>query len=106
MTKMYKTAFKSNTNNSVLSGGAVTPLPEANGRTNTAMGYKQTNNNGMVMQQPPQPPKTNNMMLPNQGILAASPNVGGGSALQSRHSDRRDSNSIVSNFRQNHQRKP
>ena len=40
MTKMYKTAFKSNTNNSVLSGGSVTPLPEANGRTNTALGYK------------------------------------------------------------------
>lgn len=40
MTKMYKTAFKSNTNNAVLSGGTVTPLPEANGRTNTALGYK------------------------------------------------------------------
>jgi len=44
MTKMYKTAFKSNTNNTVLNGGAnggaVTPLPEANGRTNTALGYK------------------------------------------------------------------
>lgn len=107
MTKMYKTAFKSNTNNSVLSGGTVTPLPEANGRTNTAMGYKQTNNNGMVMQQPPQPPKTNTMMLPNQGILAASTNVSNtGSTLQSRHSDRRDSNSLVTNFRQNHQRKP
>jgi len=44
MTKMYKTAFKSNTNNTVLSGGMVTPLPEANGRTNTALGYKQTTN--------------------------------------------------------------
>ena len=53
MTKMYKTAFKSNTNNSVLSGGTVTPLTEAKGRTNTALGYKQTNNNGMIMQQPP-----------------------------------------------------
>ena len=46
MTKMYKTAFKSNTNNTVLSGGAVTPLPEANGRTNTALGYKQTHTGG------------------------------------------------------------
>lgn len=41
MTKMYKTAFKSSTmNNSVLSGATVTPLPEATGRTNTALGYK------------------------------------------------------------------
>lgn len=46
MTKMYKTAFKSNTNNTVLSGGTVTPLPEANGRTNTALGYKQTHVGG------------------------------------------------------------
>ena len=39
--KMYKTAFKSTTaNNTVLSGGTVTPLPEANNRTNTALGYK------------------------------------------------------------------
>jgi hypothetical protein len=63
MTKMYKTAFKSNTNNAVLSGGTVTPLPEANGRTNTALGYKQTTNQGVAMHHP-QPPKQNNMMLP------------------------------------------
>lgn len=56
MTKMYKTAFKSNTNNAVLSGGTVTPLPEANGRTNTALGYKQTTNQGVAMHHP-QPPK-------------------------------------------------
>lgn len=63
----------------------VTPLPEANARTNTALGYKQT---GGVP-----PPKTNNMMLPSTNggmvsILAAS----SGPAVQSRHSDRRDSN--------------
>ncbi len=49
MTKMYKTAFKSNTNNTVLSGGTVTPLPEATGRTNTALGYKQTTQHGVAM---------------------------------------------------------
>ena len=75
MTKMYKTAFKSSNtaNNTVLSGVTVTPLPEANGRTNTALGYKQTNVGGVGM------PKTNNMMLPipngNGGILAASGQV-------------------------------
>lgn len=95
MTKMYKTAFKSNTNQTVLSGGTVTPLPEANGRTNTALGYKQTHAGGGG---PIQPPKTNNMMLPqsNTGpsnmnnILAQSSNMTG--TVQSRHSDRRDSN--------------
>ena len=41
MTKMYKTAFKSsNMNNSVLAGATFTPLPDATGRTNTALGYK------------------------------------------------------------------
>ncbi len=109
MTKMYKTAFKSNTNQTVLSGGTVTPLPEANGRTNTALGYKQTHAGGGG---PIQPPKTNNMMLPqsntgpvNMGnILAQSSNMTG--TVQSRHSDRRDSNQMVNGFRQNHQRKP
>lgn len=56
-----------------------------------------------------QQPKTNTMMLPStnpNGILAASANV-----VQSRQSDRRESNGqqqmvVVSNFRQNHQRKP
>ena len=104
MTKMYKTAFKSNTNQTVLSGGAVTPLPEANGRTNTALGYKQTHAGGA----PIQPPKNNNMMLPssntgpaNMGsILATSANMTG--SVQSRHSDRRDSNQMVNGFRQTH----
>ena len=65
MAKMYKTAFKqSNTvgNASIhSSGGTVTPLPEANARTNTALGYKQSHAVGGVILQPP---KTNNMMLP------------------------------------------
>lgn len=108
MTKMYKTAFKSNTNNTVLSGGTVTPLPEANGRTNTALGYKQTHVGGGPIQ-----PKNNNMMMPSPNgaggmgpnILAASNNIPVGS-VQSRHSDRRDSAQLVNGFRQNHQRKP
>lgn len=102
---MYKTAFKSNPNNAMMmtssvvsnsSGqGTVTPLPEANARTNTALGYKQS-----------QPPKTNTMMLPSPNgagaptgnivsILATSNNVthpAAALAVQSRHSDRRDSN--------------
>lgn len=79
MTKMYKTAFKSNTNQTVLTGGTVTPLPEATGRTNTALGYKQTNTQGVIVMHQP---KTNNMMLPNNpngsSILAASANVSQG----------------------------
>ncbi|CDW72221.1 protein kinase domain containing protein [Stylonychia lemnae] len=61
--------------------GMVTPLPEANNRTNTALGYKQTNPNGGIM--------NNSMIVSTQmGELQAAQIIG-----RSRHSDRRESNS-------------